>query len=58
MARIAQKGDIALAPMRLRIAIDQRPFVNRRAGRQHVANFRVEIVEGFTQLVDVSHGRP
>jgi hypothetical protein len=47
MAGVAQQGDIAFAPTRLRIAVEQRPFVNRRAGGQHLANLRVETIEGF-----------
>ena len=50
MAGVAQQRDVAVAPARQRIAIDQRPFVYGGAGRQHVLNLRMEFAKALRKF--------
>src|SRR5215469_282709 len=58
MASVTQKGDVPLAPPRQRIPIDQRPFVDRRAGCQNMPDLGMEADEGLPEFRYIAHGRP
>ena len=58
MAGVAEKGYVAVSPVRQRIAIEDRPFVHVRAGRKDSLDFVRKTGEGGAQFLDVALGRP